>query len=40
MGKRALFKTMMTILLGVVLTTLATTACSDDDTPTKKTELQ
>ena len=37
MGKRALFKTMMTILLGVVLTTLATTACSDDDTPTKKT---
>ena len=29
---------MMTILLGVVLTTLATTACSDDDnTPTKKT---
>ena len=37
MGKRALFKTVMTILLGVVLTTLATTACSDDDTPTKKT---
>ena len=37
MGKRALFKTMMTILLGVVLTTLATTACSDDVTPTKKT---
>ena len=37
MGKRALFKTMMTILLGGVLTTLATTACSDDDTPTKKT---
>ena len=37
MEERALFKTMMTILLGVVITTSATTACSDDDTPAKKT---
>ena len=37
MKKRAFFKTMMTTLTCVLLSTSVTTACSDDDTPTKKT---
>ena len=37
MEKRAFIKTMMTTLTCVLLSTSVTTACSDDDTPTKKT---
>ena len=37
MKKRAFFKTMMTTLTCVLLSTSVTTACSDDDTPTKRT---
>src|SRR5574344_1706205 len=37
MEKRAFIKTMMTTLTCVILSTLITTACSDDDTPTKRT---
>ena len=37
MEKRAFFKTMMTTLTCVLLSTSVTTACSDDDTPAKKT---
>ena len=37
MKKRAFIKTMMTTLTCVLLSTSVTTACSDDDTPTKKT---
>ena len=37
MKKRAFFKTMMTTLTCVLLSTSVTTACSDDDTPAKKT---
>ena len=37
MEKRAFVKTMMSTLTCVILSTSVTTACSDDDTPTKKT---
>ena len=37
MEKRALIKTMTTTLTCVLLSTSVTTACSDDDTPTKRT---
>ena len=37
MKKRALIKTMMTTLSCVILSTSITTACSDDDTPAKRT---
>ena len=37
MKKRAFIKTMMTTLSCVLLSTSITTACSDDDTPTKRT---
>ena len=37
MEKRTLIKTMMTTLSCVLLSTSVTTACSDDDTPTKRT---
>ncbi len=37
MKKRALIKTMMTTLSCVLLSTSITTACSDDDTPAKRT---
>ena len=37
MKKRALIKTMTTTLTCVLLSTSVTTACSDDDTPTKRT---
>lgn len=37
MEKRTLIKTMMTTLTCVLLSTSVTTACSDDDTPTKRT---
>ena len=37
MEKRAFIKTMMTTLTCVILSTSVTTACSDDDTPAKKT---
>ena len=37
MKKRAFIKTMMTTLTCVLLSTSVTTACSDDDTPAKKT---
>lgn len=37
MKKRAFIKTMMTTLTCVILSTSVTTACSDDDTPAKKT---
>ena len=37
MKKRALIKTMTTTLTCVLLSTSITTACSDDDTPTKRT---
>ena len=37
MKKRAFIKTMMSTLTCVILSTSVTTACSDDDTPAKKT---
>ena len=37
MEKRAFIKTMMSTLTCVILSTSVTTACSDDDTPAKKT---
>ena len=37
MEKRAFVKTMMSTLTCVILSTSVTTACSDDDTPAKKT---